>query len=135
MSRKLLAALLASAALAACGEENPTTPTTGPSFDGADASTLAAEVRSLAAGRGIVPLVRPAAVRPELVQLGQALAFDKILSGNRDISCMTCHLPTFGTGDGLSRVGGSNFAVEDSCRLEHHTCCLAGEIKPNEMVT
>ena len=27
------------------------------------------------------------------------LAFDKILSGNRDISCMTCHLPQFATGD------------------------------------
>jgi cytochrome c peroxidase len=30
------------------------------------------------------------------------LAFDKILSGNHDISCMSCHLPTFGTGDGRS---------------------------------
>ncbi|MGH7710463.1 MAG: cytochrome-c peroxidase, partial [Gemmatimonadaceae bacterium] len=29
----------------------------------------------------------------------QALVFDKILSGNRDISCMTCHLPAFATGD------------------------------------
>ena len=57
---------------------------------------LAAEVRALTAGRGITPLERPAAVRPTLVQLGQALAFDKILSGNQDISCMTCHLPTLG---------------------------------------
>jgi cytochrome c peroxidase len=30
------------------------------------------------------------------------LVFDKILSGNRDISCMTCHLPPFATGDGRS---------------------------------
>ena len=30
---------------------------------------------------------------PALVRLGRALAFDKVLSGNRDISCMTCHLP------------------------------------------
>jgi cytochrome c peroxidase len=36
------------------------------------------------------------------VVLGQALAFDKILSGNRDISCMTCHVPLFGTGDARS---------------------------------
>jgi cytochrome c peroxidase len=35
------------------------------------------------------------------VRLGQALAFDKELSGNRDISCMTCHLPVFATGDAL----------------------------------
>jgi cytochrome c peroxidase len=37
-----------------------------------------------------------------LVELGRALAFDKILSGNKDISCMTCHLPGFATGDGRS---------------------------------
>ncbi|MGE5143636.1 MAG: cytochrome-c peroxidase, partial [Acidobacteriota bacterium] len=63
---------------------------------------LAAQVRQLTAGRGITPLVRPPRVRSELVRLGQALAFDKELSGNRDISCMTCHLPGFATGDGRS---------------------------------
>jgi len=45
-------------------------------------------------------------VRPALAKLGQALAFDKILSGNRDISCMTCHLPAFATGDGKSLAVG-----------------------------
>jgi cytochrome c peroxidase len=59
-------------------------------------------VRLLAVNRGITRLVRPAPVRPELVRLGQALAFDKELSGNRDISCMTCHLPPLATGDGRS---------------------------------
>ncbi len=50
-------------------------------------------VRELAAARGIVPLPPKPKVRRSLVLLGQALAFDKVLSGNRDISCMTCHLP------------------------------------------
>jgi cytochrome c peroxidase len=59
-------------------------------------------VRQLAAGRGVVPLPRAPYVRPALARLGQALAFDKILSGNRDISCTTCHLPQFATGDGRS---------------------------------
>ncbi len=36
------------------------------------------------------------------VQLGQFLMFDKILSGNKNISCATCHHPFAGTGDGLS---------------------------------
>jgi cytochrome c peroxidase len=58
--------------------------------------------RSLAAGRGIVPLPQAPHVRPALARLGRALAFDKILSGNRDISCMTCHLPQLATGDGRS---------------------------------
>lgn len=34
--------------------------------------------------------------------LGQLLAFDKILSGNLNISCLTCHHPFTGTGDGLA---------------------------------
>ncbi len=36
------------------------------------------------------------------VELGRLLFFDKILSGNRTISCATCHHPLAGTGDGLS---------------------------------
>ena len=59
-------------------------------------------VRQLAAARGVVPLPPRPYVRPALARLGQALAFDKILSGNRDISCTTCHLPEFATGDGRS---------------------------------
>lgn len=83
-----------------CTNDDATAPA-GPELAKAS-STLAAEVRQLAAGRGIVPLQRPAPVRRELVELGRALAFDKELSGNRDISCMTCHLPRFATGDDLS---------------------------------
>ncbi|MFN3662056.1 cytochrome-c peroxidase [Yoonia sp.] len=35
-------------------------------------------------------------------ELGQLLFYDPILSGNRDVSCATCHHPAFGTSDGLS---------------------------------
>ncbi|HZW06789.1 MAG TPA: cytochrome c peroxidase [Phycisphaerales bacterium] len=87
--------------LFACTED-ASRPLAGPDLDEAGSATLADEVRALTAGRGIGPLERPAPVRPELVRLGQALAFDKILSGNKDISCMTCHLPGFATGDGRS---------------------------------
>jgi len=38
----------------------------------------------------------------EMVVLGNLLFFDKELSGNRNISCATCHHPLAGTGDGLS---------------------------------
>lgn len=52
----------------------------------------------------------PAPVTPDLygpfdpveVNLGQLLFFDPVLSGNRNISCATCHHPRFATGDGLS---------------------------------
>ncbi len=42
---------------------------------------------------------RPSAAK---VELGRFLFFDKILSGNRNISCATCHHPTHGTSDGLA---------------------------------
>lgn len=35
-------------------------------------------------------------------ELGRLLFYDKILSGNRNISCGTCHHPELGTSDGLS---------------------------------
>jgi cytochrome c peroxidase len=41
-------------------------------------------------------------VRPEEAALGQLLFYDPILSGNREVSCATCHHPDLGTGDGLS---------------------------------
>ncbi|HET6778976.1 MAG TPA: cytochrome c peroxidase [Gemmatimonadales bacterium] len=93
-------------ALAACaslivlsGCDDEATAPEAPSMGKAGTNALAAEVRQLTAGRGIGPLERAPFVRPALANLGQALAFDKILSGNRDISCMTCHLPSLGTGD------------------------------------
>jgi cytochrome c peroxidase len=96
LRRALTAVSLAT--LAACGRDQATGPTAAPDRasipDG-----LAPLVRQLAAQRGIGRMDRPPYVRETLVRLGQALAFDKILSGNRDISCMTCHLPAFATGD------------------------------------
>ena len=68
--------------------------------------TLVALVRQLAAGRSVVPLMPAPRVRAPLVRLGRALLFDPILSGNRNISCATCHFPTFATGDAKSLAVG-----------------------------
>ncbi len=43
----------------------------------------------------------------ELVRLGEALFFDKELSGNRDIACATCHHPSEHGSDGLSLPVGT----------------------------
>jgi cytochrome c peroxidase len=40
-------------------------------------------------------------------ELGRMLFFDKILSGNKDISCATCHHPSLNSGDQLSLSIGS----------------------------
>jgi len=50
----------------------------------------------------------------EEVELGRLLFFDKELSGNRNISCATCHSPVIATVDGLSTnigTGGQGLSV------------------------
>ena len=42
----------------------------------------------------------------ENIALGQLLFYDPILSGNRNISCATCHHPKFATSDGVSLAIG-----------------------------
>lgn len=39
---------------------------------------------------------------PAKVELGRMLFFDKVLSGNRNISCATCHHPELASADGLA---------------------------------
>ena len=59
-----------------------------------------------------------------IVDLGKSLFFDKELSGNRNISCATCHSPLIGTVDGLSMnigTGGHGLGVLRS----------AGQYPPN----
>src|SRR5215217_8350240 len=112
---RALTACAAVLGLFGCGEESAMAPVETAELSRTALKSLAAEVRQLTAGRGITQLQRGPHVRPALVRLGQALAFDKELSGNRDISCMTCHLPALGTGDarslsigqGASGVGAS----------------------------
>jgi cytochrome c peroxidase len=72
-------------------------------------SPLDALLRLLLAANGARAVEAPVADAAK-VELGRALYFDKLLSGNRNISCATCHHPLLGTGDGLSLsigAGGS----------------------------
>jgi cytochrome c peroxidase len=85
-----LAALVVSAV--ACDEQPPT---------GEFPETLDGELRRSIGQWGVVPIATMARQDPELVALGRALMFDKILSGNRDISCGTCHDPALHATDGL----------------------------------
>jgi cytochrome c peroxidase len=67
-----------------------------------DVQRLRAELEN----RGIRPLPAPPRVSDELFELGQALFFDKILSGGEDVSCATCHAPDLYTGDARTLPNG-----------------------------
>ena len=59
-------------------------------------------LRAAMADAGVTVAQAPPPQDPNLVALGRALMFDKLLSGNKDISCATCHSPALATGDDLS---------------------------------
>lgn len=69
--------------------------------------TLDQQLAPLLANANVAPIEPPPAAPADLVELGRALFFDKILSGNRDIACATCHHPLAATGDALSVSIGS----------------------------
>ena len=76
-------------ALAGCSGESKT----GPDID--------AQLATLLNKANVTPLTLPTPPSAAMVTLGQALMFDKILSGNRNMSCATCHHPLFKSGDGI----------------------------------
>lgn len=97
--------------LAACGGaagtaetpipvEEPTDPAPEPEVPADPA--LDVQLLQVLAERDLDPPPTAPARTDALVALGRALFFDKLLSGNRDIACSTCHHPSAGTGDALS---------------------------------
>jgi len=74
---------------------------------GGGPESLDAQLRRQFTQWNIVPIGEAPHQDPAMVALGQALMFDKILSGNRDISCATCHDPTQHLTDGLALAVGT----------------------------
>src|SRR6185295_17669400 len=93
----------------------------------AEHQALIASTRASIATRGVTAVPAAPHVRKALVRLGRALAHDKLLSGNHDVSCMTCHAAAFGSDDdrhlalGVTGVGSGghrtgNFVKGEECR-------------------
>ncbi len=93
IGRTFLVCLTSASLFAACGDDaDPIDPDT--------------ELRALLAQADVAPmeLSNP---DPKLVALGEALFFDKILSGNKDTACASCHHPLAASGDDLSLPFGT----------------------------
>jgi cytochrome c peroxidase len=94
---------------AACGEiADPPVPPDPPTQQ-----TLDQQLRATLRQWFVVPIGEMPQQNAALVALGQALMFDKELSGNRDVSCITCHQPSLTTADGQSLsigTGGEGIA-------------------------
>ena len=77
---------------------------------------LDAQLRQAIAPWGVVPILPVNAPDPALVSLGRMLFFDKVLSGNRDVSCGSCHNPAAHTGDDASLAVGTGAAMNGGVR-------------------
>ncbi|MCX7852906.1 MAG: FG-GAP-like repeat-containing protein [Caldilineales bacterium] len=96
--------------LAGCAVPPP--PATSPTTEVTATTETDRILRQVLAQAGIGPLDPGPTPDPAKVELGRMLFFDKELSGNRDISCATCHHPTLGTGDNLSlSIGTGGFGL------------------------
>ncbi|MEP7327211.1 MAG: cytochrome c peroxidase [Gemmatimonadota bacterium] len=60
------------------------------------------DLRPLLAALDVRPLQPPAPASAVLVELGRLLMFDKVLSGNKNIACGSCHHPSYHTTDNSS---------------------------------
>jgi cytochrome c peroxidase len=96
--------------LAACESGSLNQPNSGidPSLD--------TQVRQIIRNWGVVPILPVAAQDPAMVELGRMLFFDKILSGNRDVSCASCHSPLLASGDGQSLAIGTGATIAGGVR-------------------
>ncbi len=93
-SRRTLLLVLASslaAAAAQAGERRP----------------LDRALRARLAAAAVTPLDPGPSPPGPKVRLGRMLFFDKVLAGNRDVACATCHHPSLMTGDALSLSVGT----------------------------
>src|SRR6266571_2492554 len=122
--RPLCAAVLLCAA--AC-DETPPTATFPESIDAA--------LRRSIGPWGVVPIAPMPQQNPALIALGRALMFDKILSGNRDISCATCHEPALHATDGLALAIGTGGIFFFSSRRRHTrlTCDWSSDVCSSDL--
>lgn len=77
------------------------------SLSGCSEDTLDRQLALAIEAQALRPLDPGPAPSPAMVRLGEALFFDKELSGNRDIACATCHHPVEHGSDGLSLPVGT----------------------------
>jgi len=85
-------------------------------------NNLDTELRKVIASNGVQSIERQETDQAK-VELGQMLFWDKILSGNKNIACVTCHLMEAATGDALPLSvgeGGEGVMMSRKPPLDEH---------------
>ena len=79
--------------------------------------TLDAQLRQSIGQWGPIPIGEMPPQNAAEVALGRALFFDKILSGNKDIACASCHQPQASLTDGLALAVGTRATGSGTARM------------------
>src|SRR5688572_1610865 len=79
--------------------------------------TLDAQLRQSIGQWGPIPIGEMPPQNAAEVALGRALFFDKILSGNKDIACASCHQPQASLTDGLALAVGTRATGSGTGRM------------------
>jgi cytochrome c peroxidase len=108
--RRAALLLLAALAAAACDERSLTIGDPDTTF------TIDQQLRQAIGNWGVVAIGAVPVQSPAVVALGQALFFDPVLSGNRDVACATCHHPATHFTDGLSLPLGTGATGSGTAR-------------------
>lgn len=90
---------MVTAGLVGCAEPDLETDFVDSELSAKERKALIKSTRQSIANFGTTAIPDAPYVRPALVELGRALAHDKLLSGNKDVSCMTCHPAALGSDD------------------------------------
>ncbi len=83
----------------------------------AEESDPVAQLKALLEANHVTSLDPKQEYSKEKLELGQALFFDPLIGGNRDVSCATCHHPLTATADGRSRAVGTRAYVDKGRRM------------------
>ena len=132
-----LPAVLALVLVAGCshggssGGGSTSSGSTTPPPSGTPSSTDAALATALT-GSGVTAPTAPTPDSPALVDLGRSLFFDKVISGNRNISCASCHQMTqaAATGDGLPVAMGEGATGDGALRTLNTGKLIARNAQP-----
>lgn len=104
--RKIWSAAVLVAMAMGCGPDQPPEPEPQPEL------TVEEQVAVGIEAWEIEPLPEAAPQAPAKVELGRALFFDRILSGNLDTSCASCHHPREKTSDDIPLSAGTGAEVD-----------------------
>lgn len=99
-------------------------------FSSAAETTLDDKLKPVISTFRLQPMPREIISDEDLYKLGEALFSNRLLSGNKNISCADCHNPNKGSADGLPLGLGQGMVFQQGKTMQGHGAILARNTPP-----